>query len=89
MRTVPVKRRFPAALVVLLALALALVPAVAHADTEDATRDEAKRLFQQGSSELLAKRYPEALEDLRASYKLVPSPNSGLLIDGESQPSNK
>ena len=78
MRTVPVKPRFPAALVVLLLLAL--IPAKAHADTDDATRDEAKRLFQQGSSELLAKRYPEALDDLRASYKLVPSPNSGLLI---------
>ncbi len=85
MRTVTVKRRSPAALVVLafafaFAFAFALVPATAHADTEEATRDEAKRLFQQGSSELLAKRYPEALEDLRASYKLVPSPNSGLLI---------
>jgi hypothetical protein len=56
-----------------------LVPTTAHADTED-TRDEAKRLFQRGSSELLAKHYVEALDDLRASYKLVPSPNSGLLI---------
>jgi hypothetical protein len=67
---------------VALAAAPALVafPTTAHADTEDATRDEAKRLFQQGSSDLLAKRYAEALDNLRASYKLVPSPNSGLLI---------
>lgn len=67
----------------LLALALA-VPLVsasspARADTED-PRDEAKRLFTAGSSELLVKHYAEALDDLRASYKLVPSPNSGLLI---------
>ncbi|MDB4933505.1 MAG: hypothetical protein JWP87_477, partial [Labilithrix sp.] len=54
-------------------------PSAARADTEE-TREEAKRLFAQGSSEFLAKRYAEALEDLRASYKLVPSPNSGLLI---------
>jgi hypothetical protein len=71
-------------LVALVALAatpcLAMAPATARADTEDATRDEARRLFQQGSAELLARRYAEALENLRASYKLVPSPNSGLLI---------
>jgi hypothetical protein len=89
MRTVPEKRRSRPAFVALVlsrALAAALplgvvaVPATAHADPEDATRDDAKRLFQQGSADLLAKRYPEALESLRASYKLVPSPNSGLLI---------
>ncbi len=54
-------------------------PRVARAQTEDA-REEAKRLFSQGSSAFLAKRYSEALESLRVSYKLVASPNSGLLI---------
>jgi hypothetical protein len=54
-------------------------PRVAYAQTEDA-REEAKRLFAQGSAAFLAKRYSEALESLRVSYKLVPSPNSGLLI---------
>ena len=54
-------------------------PRVAHAQTED-DREEAKRLFSQGSTAFLAKRYTEALESLRVSYKLVASPNSGLLI---------
>jgi hypothetical protein len=62
-----------------LAAPLVLAPAVARAETEEA-REEAKRLFARGSSAFLANRYAEALEDLRASYKLVPSPNSGLLI---------
>jgi hypothetical protein len=78
------RRPYPALLVGLVTLASAAVPAiavprVAHAQTEDA-REEAKRLFTQGSASFLAKRYPEALESLRLSYKLVPSPNSGLLI---------
>lgn len=87
MRTVPRKRRSRAALVAIALsrplaalLPLVVLTEVARADTEDAARDDAKRLFQQGSADLLAKRYPEALENLRASYKLVPSPNSGLLI---------
>ena len=69
------------ALVLSLSLATPLViaPTVARAETEEA-REEAKRLFAQGSSAFLASRYAEALGDLRASYKLVPSPNSGLLI---------
>jgi hypothetical protein len=58
---------------------LLLTPRVAQAQTEEA-REEARRLFSQGSSAFLAKRYTEALESLRGSYKLVPSPNSGLLI---------
>src|SRR5215475_5968624 len=47
---------------------------------QEEPRDEARRLFSQGSSEYVAHRYADALEHLRASYKLVPSPNSGLLI---------
>jgi hypothetical protein len=61
-----------------LAPALAF-PRTAYAQSED-SREQARRLFGQGSSELVAKRYAEALEHLRVSYKLVPSPNSGLLI---------
>jgi hypothetical protein len=74
-------RNRPAALLVVLGCVLPVVsaPRSARADTEE-SREEAKRLFAQGSSAYLAKRYGEALEDLRASYKLVPSPNSGLLI---------
>lgn len=72
------------ALLLVLGCVLPIVsaPNAARADTRDTeeSREEAKRLFAQGSSEYLAKRYGEALEDLRASYKLVPSPNSGLLI---------
>lgn len=66
------------------ALPVAMTPVTARAQStsspqaEDAA--EAKRLFSLGSSAFLARRYGEALEDLRASYKLVPSPNSGLLI---------
>lgn len=58
---------------------LSAAPLTARADTEE-TREEARRLFGQGSTAFLAKRYGEALDELRASYKLVPSPNSGLLI---------
>jgi len=69
------------ALVIVLGCAMPvfLAPAAARADTED-PRDDAKRLFSQGSAAFLARKYAEALVDLRASYKLVPSPNSGLLI---------
>ncbi|MEO6418938.1 MAG: CDC27 family protein [Polyangiaceae bacterium] len=41
---------------------------------------DARRYFSEGSALYLAKRYAEALEALRSSYRLVPSPNSGLLI---------
>ena len=54
-------------------------PRIAFAQSED-DREEAKRLFAQGSTAFLAKRYTEALESLRVSYRLVASPNSGLLI---------
>jgi len=69
----------------LLAFAIAVpasfVPTPARADTEDVRdREEAKRLFAQGSASFLARRYADALVELRASHKLVPSPNSGLLI---------
>ena len=78
------RRPYPALLVGLVSLAAATgpviaMPRVAHAQTEDA-REEAKRLFTQGSAAFLGRRYTEALESLRVSYKLVPSPNSGLLI---------
>jgi hypothetical protein len=69
------------ALVIVLACAIpvSLSPTTARAETEE-VREEAKRLFAQGSTAFLARRYADALVDLRASYKLVPSPNSGLLI---------
>jgi hypothetical protein len=58
----------------------ALWPALpARAQTEE-QREEAKRRFSQGSEKFLTRHYAEALEDLRASHRLVPSPNSGLLI---------
>lgn len=41
---------------------------------------EAKRLFTEGSTLYLAKRYELALETLERSRKLVPSPNSELMI---------
>ena len=41
---------------------------------------EARRYFSEGSAHYLAKHYAEALEALRISHRLVPSPNSGLLI---------
>lgn len=66
------------------AFPVVMTPAVAHAQSSSATQAEdaaeAKRLFGEGSAAFLAKRYAEALVGLRASYKLVPSPNSGLLI---------
>ncbi len=59
------------------------MPSVAYAQgaqADEAKMDEAKQLFTKGSDLYLAKRFAEALEALQASYKLVPSPNSGLLI---------
>ena len=59
----------------------ALWPAApARADVTEEQREEAKHRFSQGSEKYLARRYSEALDDLRVSYRLVPSPNSGLLI---------
>lgn len=58
--------------------ALTFAPSAA-AQTEEQIA-EARRRFAQGSTEFLSHKYAEALEDLRRSHKLVPSPNSGLLI---------
>ena len=44
------------------------------------TSGEARRLFSLGSARYTAGRFEEALDLLRASYRLLPSPNSGLLI---------
>jgi hypothetical protein len=41
---------------------------------------DARKLFTQGSELYLAHKYDEALDALRKSYELVPSPNSGLII---------
>jgi hypothetical protein len=68
-----------------LAIALAVLvptcfgPAVARAQIDD-VRDEARRLFAQGSADFVAGRFTAALESFRASHRLLPSPNSGLLI---------
>ena len=62
------------------AIPVLVAPRTAHAQQGEDLREDAKRLFAQGSSAFLAKRYGEALESLRVSYKLVASPNSGLLI---------
>lgn len=60
-------------------LTLALAASSAAAQTEEQVA-EARRRFAQGSTEFLSHKYPEALEDLKRSNKLVPSPNSALLI---------
>jgi hypothetical protein len=46
----------------------------------EASVNDAKDLFNRGSELFIARRYAEALDVMRASYKLVPSPNSGLMI---------
>lgn len=77
-----------AALTLTLALVAAeaavLAPRVARAADpagEAASNEkEATRLFLKGSKLFVARRYAEALDDLRASYRLVPSPNSALLV---------
>ncbi len=48
--------------------------------TDEDRRAEATREFARGSEQYVAKRYGLALDALRASYRLVPSPNSMLLI---------
>jgi hypothetical protein len=48
--------------------------------TEAKRLSEAKRLFAKGTEQYLAKHYGEALETLRSSYTLAPSPNSELVI---------
>ncbi len=60
--------------------AVAPSPARAADEAPEAGDAEARRLFGEGSRLYLAGRYDEALSALEASYKLVPSPNSGLLI---------
>lgn len=62
-----------------LASSMATTATLAATPAED-VRDEAKRLFLQGSAAFSSHRYAEALEMLQASFKLVRSPNSGLLI---------
>src|SRR5579859_2380761 len=52
----------------------------AQPPASDTRVNDAKKLFAKGTDLFLAKRYADALEALRASYKFVPSPNSGLLI---------
>ena len=63
------------------ALAAALAAAAGPARAEEGAQvAEARTLFTRGSDLYLAKQYASALEALRASYRLVPSPNSGLLV---------
>jgi hypothetical protein len=54
--------------------------AVAQNSTTASAAVEAKRLFAEGSALYLSARYEAALEALRSSYELVPSPNSQLVI---------
>lgn len=61
----------------------ALVLPTSRAEADPAHADaagDARKYFSDGSALYLAKRYAEALEALQRSYRLVPSPNSGLLI---------
>jgi hypothetical protein len=57
-----------------------LPTAIAQDSTTSSAAIEAKKLFAQGSALFLAGRYDQALEVLRRSYDLVPSPNSKLVI---------
>jgi hypothetical protein len=62
---------------------LAGPPREAHAQAivgDEARVSEAKVLFTRGSDLYLARKYQEAIDALQASYTLLPSPNSGLLV---------
>jgi hypothetical protein len=64
----------------LLTFALPLTVMAQPPGSEASRAEDAKRLFSKGSELYLAKRYGEALESLTGSYKLMPSPNSGLIV---------
>ncbi len=69
-------------------LAMLALPGPARAEDEpvvaaappSAAAAQAKKLFSEGSALYLKGHYPEALDALRSSYALVPSPNSQLVI---------
>ncbi len=76
-------RHSAVALGALAALAIFAHARNAAADEPAPTESEANdasRLFAKGSQLFLARRYAEALDVLRASYRATPSPSSGLLI---------
>jgi hypothetical protein len=74
------RKRLCVVLVALLA-SLAMSPrALAQGAPDASAVAEAKKQFAEGSALYLAGRYAEALEALRTSYDLVPSPNSELVI---------
>jgi hypothetical protein len=79
-RETKVARAMTFALLGLLSLGQDAFAQLHAPDVAQEQADEATRLFAKGSQQLLARRYAEALDSLRASYRLVPSPNSGLLI---------
>jgi hypothetical protein len=56
------------------------VPARAFAEQDAATVEEAKRLYAEGHDHFVAGRCADAMPLLERANKLVPSPNSGLLI---------
>ena len=68
----------------LLAIVVSLAPVgVTHAQgtpDEASQGDRADQLFAQGTELFMQGRYVDALDVFRQSHKLVPSPNSGLLI---------
>jgi hypothetical protein len=68
-----------------LCFALGLALSTLHSASADPAPDDAKvtqakQFFSRGSELFVARRYSDALDALQASYKLAPSPNSGLLI---------
>ncbi len=72
--------RLLSGLCLLVALVLAGSRSASAQGPDDASVSEAKQLFLRGSDLFLAHKFADALDSLRASYNLVPSPNSGLVI---------
>jgi hypothetical protein len=75
-----VQRKLPWILCAGLAAQATPLPALAQGPTEASAMVEARKLFAQGSAFYLAGKYADALEVLKASRDLVPSPNSELVI---------
>jgi hypothetical protein len=72
--------RLLSGLCLLVALLLAGARSASAQAPDEAAVSEARQLFLRGSDLFLARKFSDALDSLRASYNLVPSPNSGLVI---------
>jgi hypothetical protein len=75
-----VDNTFVRALVASALLSLVVATDVARAQPTDAAQSEAKALLVEGSNLYKRERYDEALDKLERSNRLVPSPNSALMI---------